>query len=329
MAQDPYQTLGVPRTASADELRKAFRKLAKANHPDVNPGNAAAEERFKRISAAFDILGDKEKREKFDRGEIDADGREAMRGYGGGTGGGGGSPFGSGGPFGPRGGRRGPSGGFSGGGGAGGFGGADFEDILSEMFSGGRGGGGPGGSGFNPRGPAKGEDVRLRLEIELEEAIKGGPKRISLPDGQTLDLNIPAAAKDDQILRLRGKGGAGRHGGPAGDALIELAIRPHPVYRREGADLHMDLPVSVPDAILGARIDAPTPDGPVTLTVPPKANSGQILRLKGRGAVDVHGKRGDLMARLVVTLPDMPDDVLEAFAKDWREKRPYQPRRKI
>ena len=319
MAQDPYQTLGVPRTASADDIRKAFRKLAKANHPDVNPGNDAAEERFKKVSAAFDILGDKEKKAKFDRGEIDADGRESTRGFGGG-----GNPF-TGAGFG----GRAPGGGRRGGGGP--FQGADFDDILSEMF---RGGGGPGtaggfaGAGFNPRAPAKGEDIRLRLEIELEEAIKGGPKRISLPDGQTLDLAIPAGAKDDQLLRLRGKGGPGRHGGPAGDALIELAIRPHPLYRREGADLHMDLPISAPDAILGAKVDAPTPDGQVTLTVPPRANSGQVLRLKGRGATDANGRRGDLMARLVVMLPEMPDEDLVRFAEEWREKRPYQPRRK-
>lgn len=324
MTQDPYQILGVSRSASADDIRKAFRKLAKANHPDVNPGNAAAEERFKRVSAAFDILGDPEKKTKFDRGEIDADGRESMRGFGGG------SPFGGGGsPFGARnaGRRAGPGGGPGGGAGAG-FGGGDFDDILAEMFGNRAGAGAGPQGGFGARGPVKGDDLRLRLEIDLEEAIKGGPKRISLPSGATLDLTIPAAARDGQTLRLRGKGEAGRQGGPTGDALIELAIRPHPLYRRDGADLSMDLPISVPDAILGARVDAPTPDGPVSLTVPPRANSGQTLRLKGRGATDAQGRRGDLLARLVVMLPDMPDDALEAFAREWRDKRPYQPRRK-
>ena len=325
MTQDPYQILGVSRAASADDIRKAFRKLAKANHPDVNPGNAAAEERFKRVSAAFDILGDPEKKTKFDRGEIDADGRESMRGFGGG------SPFGGGGsPFGARnaGRRAGPGGGPGGGAGAG-FGGGDFDDILAEMFGNRAGAGAGPQGGFGARGPVKGDDLRLRLEIDLEEAIKGGPKRISLPSGATLDLTIPAAARDGQTLRLRGKGEAGRQGGPTGDALIELAIRPHPLYRRDGADLSMDLPISVPDAILGARVDAPTPDGPVSLTVPPRANSGQTLRLKGRGATDAQGRRGDLLARLVVMLPDMPDDALEAFAREWRDKRPYQPRRKV
>ncbi len=324
MTQDPYQILGVSRSASADDIRKAFRKLAKANHPDVNPGNAAAEERFKRVSAAFDILGDPEKKTKFDRGEIDADGRESMRGFGGG------SPFGGGGsPFGARnaGRRAGPGGGPGGGSGAG-FGGGDFDDILAEMFGNRAGAGAGPQGGFGARGPVKGDDLRLRLEIDLEEAIKGGPKRISLPSGATLDLTIPAAARDGQTLRLRGKGEAGRQGGPTGDALIELAIRPHPLYRRDGADLSMDLPISVPDAILGARVDAPTPDGPVSLTVPPRANSGQTLRLKGRGATDAQGRRGDLLARLVVMLPDMPDEALEAFAREWRDKRPYLPRRK-
>lgn len=324
MTQDPYQILGVSRSASADDIRKAFRKLAKANHPDVNPGNAAAEERFKRVSAAFDILGDPEKKTKFDRGEIDADGRESMRGFGGG------SPFGGGGsPFGARnaGRRAGPGGGPGGGSGAG-FGGGDFDDILAEMFGNRAGAGAGPQGGFGARGPVKGDDLRLRLEIDLEEAIKGGAKRISLPSGATLDLTIPAAARDGQTLRLRGKGEAGRQGGPTGDALIELAIRPHPLYRRDGADLSMDLPISVPDAILGARVDAPTPDGPVSLTVPPRANSGQTLRLKGRGATDAQGRRGDLLARLVVMLPDMPDEALEAFAREWRDKRPYLPRRK-
>lgn len=303
--QDPYQTLGVSRSASTAEIRKAFHKLAKANHPDVNPGNKAAEERFKRASAAFDILGDPEKKARFDRGEIDGDGREAPKGF---TGGG---------PFSGRPGRKAQ--------GAGGpFQGADFEDILSEIM------GGRAGAGFGARGPMKGEDLRLRLEIELEEAIKGGPKRISLPTGQTLDLTLPAGAKDEQVLRLRGKGAPGRQGGPAGDALIELVVKPHPVFRREpgSADLTMDLPVSVPDAVLGARVDAPTPEGFVALTIPPRSNSGQMLRLKGKGAFAADGRRGDLLARLVIMLPDAPDEALVRFASDWRDKRPYAPKRK-
>ncbi|QUD86105.1 DnaJ C-terminal domain-containing protein [Phenylobacterium montanum] len=311
MAQDPYKELGVSRTASADEIRKAFRKLAKQLHPDQNPGDKAAEERFKRVSGAFDIIGDVEKRKKFDRGEIDADGRETMRGFGGGD------------PFGGR-----AQGGFSGGGPFGGgfggqFEGADLNDILGEMF--GRAAGGRAG-GFSPP-PAKGGDVRAKLDIDLEEAIQGGKKRIAFSDGRTLDVTIPKGATEGQVMRLKGQGSPGR-GGP-GDALIELNIRPHPIYRREGEALVMDLPISVPDAVLGAKVEAPTPDGPVSLTVPKGSNSGQMLRLKGRGLpASQGGPRGDLLARLVVVLPEAPDEALEKFAEKWRKERPYAPRRK-
>jgi len=302
--------LGVSRTASADEIRKAFRKLAKANHPDTNPDNKAAEEKFKRVSAAFDIVGDVEKRKKFDAGEIDADGRETMRGFQGNPFGQGGNPFGQGGGF--------QGGGFRG---QQGFENVDLGDILGEMF--GRGGPGQGGrGGFQSRG----QDVRARLEIDLEEAINGGKKRIAFSDGRTLDVTIPKGAADGQVLRLKGQGAPGRGG--AGDALIELALKPHPVFRREGDALVMDLPVSVPDAVLGGKVTAPTPDGSVTLTVPKGANSGQTLRLKGRGLADAQGRRGDLLARLVVTLPDGPDAALDAFAETWRKERPYTPRRK-
>jgi DnaJ-class molecular chaperone len=305
LAQDPYLELGVPRTASADELRRAFRKLAKQHHPDANQGNKDAEEKFKRVSAAFDLLGDEEKRKKFDAGEIDADGRETFRGFGGG----GQNPFGQGG------------GGFRGGGAQ--FEDVDLGDILGEMFGarGGRGGG-FGGGGFQQRGA----DVRTKLEIDLEEAIAGAKRRIAFSDGRTLDITIPKGASDGQVLRLKGQGSPGRAG--AGDALIELAIRPHPVFKREGDNLVMDLPVSAPDAILGGKIEAPTPEGPVTLTVPPGSNSGSTLRLKGRGLAGPTGRRGDLMARLVVTLPEKPDPELQKFAETWRAERPYAPRRR-
>jgi DnaJ-class molecular chaperone len=307
LAQDPYLELGVPRTAGADELRRAFRKLAKQYHPDKNQGNKEAEERFKRVSAAFDLLGDEEKRKKFDAGEIDADGRETFRGFGGGAG-----PFGqSAGPFGQGGGFRG--------------GGAQFEDvdlgdILGEMF--GARGGRAGGFG----GPQRGGDVRTKLEIDLEDAIAGAKRRIAFSDGRTLDVTIPKGATDGQVLRLKGQGSPGRAG--AGDALIELAIRPHPLFRREGDNLVMDLPISVPDAVLGGKVEAPTPEGAVTLTVPPGSNSGSTLRLKGRGMTGPTGRRGDLMARLVVTLPDRPDAELQKFAETWRAERSYSPRRR-
>lgn len=316
MAQDPYQELGVPRSASADDIRKAFRKLAKQHHPDTNQGDKASEERFKRVSAAFDILGDPDKKKKFDAGEIDADGRETARGFAGGQGPWGASP---GAGFGSRRAGGGPYGAES-------FEGVDLGDILGEMFGGGSGraAGGRGGGfgGFSQRGG----DVRARLEIDLEEAIRGGKKRISFSDGRTIDVTIPKGAQEGQTLRLKGQGQPGRSG--PGDAFIELAITPHPIFRREGEVLVMDVPVTVYDAVLGGKVEAPTPDGPVTLTVPRGANTGSRLRLKGRGLADAQGRRGDLFARLVVTLPDSPDAELESFAETWRQKRPYTPKRR-
>ena len=300
MAQDPYVELGVAKTAKPEDVRKAFHKLAKDLHPDRNPDNKAAEERFKRVSAAFDIVGDPEKRAKYDRGEIDADGREAPpQGYRPGSGG---SPFGQ-------------------GGGAAGFEGVDLDEILGGMFS----SRSRGGRNF----AMKGSDVQARLEVDLEESISGATRRISFGDGRMLDVTIPKGAHDGQVLRLRGQGYPGRGGGSAGDALVELAIRAHPVFRQEDADLHMDLPVSIPDAVLGAKVQAPTPDGPVTLTVPRHANAGAQLRLKGRGAFDpATGRRGNLIAHLVLTLPEEVDADLQRFAESWRKERPYTPDRR-
>ena len=303
------------RGASADEIRRAFRKLAKQHHPDANPGDKSSEERFKRVSGAFDILGDAEKRAKFDRGEIDADGRETMRGFGGGFGAGG---------FGPRGAQPGEGYGRSAQ-----FEDVDISDILGQMFGGGAGGG-PGAArqrGFGFGAPHKGADVKARLDIDIEDAIRGGKKRINFSDGRTIDVTIPKGAVEGQVLRLKGQGQMDR-GGP-GDALIEIGIRPHPIYRREGDVLVMDLPVSVPDAVLGGKAHAPTPDGTVSLTIPKGANTGQTLRLKGKGLPDgKSGHRGDLLARIVVTLPETPDEELVKFAESWRRERPYTPRRK-
>ncbi|MFT4254021.1 MAG: J domain-containing protein [Caulobacter sp.] len=309
MARDPYLELGVSRGASADDIRKAFRKLAKQYHPDANPGDKKAEDKFKQVSAAFDILGDAEKKKKFDAGEIDADGRETMRGFGGA----GGNPFG---------------GGFNRGGGFGRGGGEGPEIDLNDLFGDilGRNRGAGGGGGFGGGFSAKGADVRAKLEIDLEEAIKGGKKRVAFSDGRTIDVTIPAGAQEGQTLRLKGQGSPGRGG--QGDALIELAIKAHPIYRREGEHLVMDLPVSVPDAVLGGKVEAPTPDGPVNVTVPKGANSGAKLRLKGRGLSDAKGHRGDLYARLIVTLPETIDEDLEKFAQAWRDQKPYTPKRR-
>ncbi len=296
------------RGASADEVRKAFRKLAKKHHPDTNPGDKASEEKFKRVSAAFDIVGDPDKRKKFDAGEIDADGRETSRGFGGGGGGPWGHP---GGGWSPRGQAEGPD--------------VDLNDILSEILGrsargGAQGGQGGGFGGFSQRG----SDVRAKLEIDLEDTIHGPKKRIAFSDGRTIDVSIPKGAEEGQTLRLKGQGSPGRAG--PGDAFIELTIRPHPIFRREGDNLVMDLPVSIPDAILGGKVQAPTPDGPVNVSVP--KGGGSSLRLKGRGLSDAKGKRGDLVARIVLMLPETIDPELEAFAEKWRAERPYTPRRR-
>jgi len=314
LARDPYQELGVSRTASADEIRKAFRKLAKQNHPDTNPGDKSAEERFKRVSAAFDIVGDPEKRKKFDAGEIDVDGRETARGFAGGGPWGTRPPPGSEGGFG-RGAYRGET-----------FEGVDLGDILGEMFGGGGGRQSGRGGGFGPFSQ-RGSDVRARLEIDVEDTIRGGKKRIAFSDGRTIDVTIPKGAQEGQTLRLKGQGAPGRAG--PGDAFIELVLGPHPIYRREGEVLVMDLPVTVYDAVLGGKVEAPTPDGPVQLTIPPGSNTGAKLRLKGRGLADAQGRRGDLFARVVVTLPDRTDPELQGFAEEWRRKRPYAPRRRV
>ena len=315
MASDPYSVLGVSRGASADEIRKAFRKLAKAHHPDTNPNNKAAEDRFKQVSGAFDNLGDPEKKKKFDAGQIDNDGRETFHGFGGGGQG----------PWGP-----GPGGPFGGGtyrqGAEASFEGVDLGDILGELFGGGARGGRAGGAGGGFGGfSQRGADVRARLQIDLEQAIKGGKRRVAFSDGRTIDVTIPKGAQENQTLRLKGQGSPGRAG--PGDAFIELTISPHPIFRREGETLVMDLPVTVYDAVLGGKAEAPTPDGPVTLTIPKGANTGTRLRLKGRGLTDARGHRGDLFARLVVALPETPDAELEALAEKWRKERPYTPKK--
>ena len=306
MAQDPYQELGVSKTASAEDIQKAFRKLAKTLHPDQNPGNKAAEERFKRVVSAFDILRDPEKRRKFDRGQIDADGHERFQ-QAGRTARPQGSPFG-----------------------AGQFEGADLNDIF-EMFGAGSRGGPRGGAqgpmggfagGFGQK-PQKGSDIKLSLEVDLLDTIVGNTRRIVLKDGRTIDVNIPKACQDGQTLRLKGQGAASVNGGSHGDALIEIKIKPHPIFKRDGHDLHMDLFISLPDCVLGGKVEAPTPDGPVTITIPKKSNSGAMLRLKSRGGFDPKASiRGDLYVRLILSLPESYDDSLIELAQDWRDNGP-------
>jgi DnaJ-class molecular chaperone len=305
VAGDPYKELGVSRGASADEIKKAFRKLAKELHPDKNPGNTVADERFKRITAAFDLLGDKEKRAKFDRGEIDADGREQFRGFGGG--GAQGAPGGS--PFGQGGARQ------------QGFENIDLDELFGGMFGGGARPGGARG-GFSSTGAGRGADVKATLEISLEDSISGATRRIQFSDGRMLDVAIPKGASDGQTIRLKGQGAPGR-GGPAGDALIQMQVAKHPVFTREGADLTMDQPVALYDAVLGGKIPVRTPEGTVSMTIPAGSGSGKVLRLKGRGAFE-NGRRGDLLARLMITLPEDSAE-LTKLAQAARDKGPVRP----
>ena len=286
MADDPYKILGVKKEASADEIRSAYRKLAKKHHPDLNPGNKAAEETFKSISGAYDLLSDAEKRGKYDRGEIDASGAEraqaqSWRHYA----------------------EAGPGERYAYSGG----GGADFEDLFGNIFN------------QRPRGPAKGRDRQYSLEIGFLEAVSGATRRITLPDGGTLDVKIPPGTEEGDILRLRGKGDPGAKGGPDGDALIEIHVAPHKFYRRMGRNIHMEVPVSMKEAVLGAKITLPTPAGDVAMTIRPGTESGTEMRLRGRG-VPAHGKHeaGDLHVKLNVVIGPA-DAALKTFLEGWAQ----------
>ena len=298
MSWDPYAALGLGRTATADEIRSAYRKLAKELHPDVRPGDKQAEERFKRATAAFNLLSDAGTRARFDRGEIDADGNERMA-------------FGSRPHAGAR--ARSSAGAASGAGAGAGPDPFDLGDIFSDLF-----GSGVGGRGFSRM---RGRDIRFTLDVDFLDAINGARRRVSLAEGRTLEVNIPPGVETGQVMRLKGQGAPGVQGGPAGDALVELKVRPHPYFRREGNDIHLDLNISLTEAVEGARIQAPTPSGPVSLTVPANANSGMVLRLKGKGAAG-----GDQFVRLLVMLPDNADDELKKFVKKWKG-RDYTPPR--
>ena len=303
MAADPYTTLGVNKGATQDEIQKAYRRLAKKLHPDLNPGNKVAEEKFKEVSAAYDLVGDPDKRARFDRGEIDASGAERPRQqqyYRDFADQGGWSAYTS-------------NSGF-----------ADFgdyagaEDILSEIF------GREGRAGRRRRG----QDVRYHLELSFLDAVNGGKQSIILPDGSTLDVNIPPGTRDGQILRLRGKGRPGVGDGPPGDALIEISVLPHPYFTREGDDIHLDLPISLKEAVLGAKVKVPTPGGTVTVAVPKWSNTGRVLRLKGRGVPRTDGSKGDEYIKLMLMLPEKPDPKLEAFVAGWQPVE-YGPRQSM
>lgn len=301
MADDPYSVLGVSKDASEDDIRRAFRKLAKESHPDLHPGNTAAADRFKRGTAAYEIVGDAERRRAYDRGEIDATG-EPRRGFQGAY---------------PGAGQRSAGARFD-----------DFAfgDIFSDIFQDARQ---PGRGGARGNFARRGQDVRYTLEIDFLEAALGTKKRVTMPEGGVLDLAVPVGVTDNQVLRLRGKGGAGAGGGQAGDALVEIRVRPSSEFKRSGFDVQSDVPVTIDEAVLGAKIDVGTVDGRVTLTIPKGTNSGRVFRLKGKGIANgTAGTRGDHLVTVRIVLPDPIDETLSYFMTEWREKHRYDPGRK-
>ncbi|WP_404479492.1 DnaJ C-terminal domain-containing protein [Novosphingobium sp. BL-52-GroH] len=288
MAADPYTTLGVSRGASEKDIKSAYRKLAKEFHPDANKDNPKASERFNEVTHAYDLLSDKAKRAQFDRGEIDADGNPA--GPFGGGGGFGGAGFGGG-----HGGQRGFGGGF------GNDEGIDLEDIFGGIFGGGARGG-AGGMGGRGRAAPRGANVNYRLAVPLLDAAELKPQRITLSDGKTIDLKLPAGLEDGTQMRLSGKGESGPGG--AGDAIVTLQIQAHPFFKQDGDDLRLDLPITLDEALRGAKVKAPTASGAVMLSVPAGASSGKVLRLKGRGMTRKDASRGDQYIILQIVLPE-------------------------
>ncbi|ENN86181.1 putative molecular chaperone protein, DnaJ family [Rhizobium freirei PRF 81] len=299
MSRDPYEVLGVKRDVPQKDIQSAYRKLAKKLHPDLNPGDKKAEDKFKEVSAAYGILGDEEKRARFDRGEIDSSGAEqAPRSYYR--------------DYAAHDGQRGPyqnTGGFAD------FG--DADDIFSSFFS------------RRSRGQSQmqGQDRHYTMEVDFLDAINGAKKQISLPDGPALDVQIPPGTRDGQTLRLKGKGEPGFGGGPAGDALIAVHVRPHRFYTRDGDDIRLELPISLAEAVLGGKVRVPTPSGDVTVTLQPNSNTGKVLRLKGKGA-PVRGKEnGDAYISLKIVLPDTPDPELTRFVSEWQAGKAQDPRK--
>jgi DnaJ-class molecular chaperone len=290
---DPYKVLGVEPTASDKAIQAAYRKLAKQHHPDVNQGKPASAERFKEISAAYGLLSDPEKRARFDRGEIDANGTERAAAQ----------------DF--RGNFRDGAGRATSGSEAG-ISPEDFEEIFSRAFS------KRGRSGFK----ARGDDQQFTMTVSFLDAATGATRRMTLPDGRTLDVVVPAGLKDGQTLRLKGQGAPGIGNGPAGDALVEVTVAPHKLFRRDGNDIVMDLPVTLSEAVLGAKISVPTIKGSVTLTVPPNANTGTRLRLKERGIAGGHQ-----YVDLKIVLPPQPEPELAQFLEGWKPRQNFDPRK--
>ncbi|MGO9699361.1 MAG: DnaJ C-terminal domain-containing protein [Xanthobacteraceae bacterium] len=330
--RDPYDVLGVDRKASAADIKSAFRRLAKKLHPDANKNDPKAASRFAELNAAYEILGEDDKRKAFDRGEIDAEGKPRFRGFEGFGGGGGQRPGGGFGPeaefetfsFGPEGFTRNARRGRAGGGAAGQGG---FEDILREAF-GGMGGARRGGAGAAFEGEdfavGPGANVAAALTVTLPDAAHGIAQRVHLPNGKDLEVKIPAGITNGQQIRLRGQGMPGPGG--AGDVLITVSIAPHSTFKLDGADVRLDLPITLYEAVLGAKVRVPTLDKPLELTIPAGTNSGRTFRLKGKGFPAKDGQ-GDLLAVVRIVLPEHGDPELEELMKKWRADKPYDPRK--
>ena len=327
--RNPYEVLGVPRSASPEDIKKAYRKLAKKLHPDANRSDAKTAVKFGELNAAYEIVGDEDKRKAFDRGEIDAEGKPRFQGFEGFGAGPGAHARGPGGvhfesfSFGPEDFRR-------GGGRAGAFGGID--DILSSVF------GGRGGRGNGPRvdlgdfaaddfaAPGAGRDAAAEVTITLGEAAHGAKRRVQLPTGRDVEVKIPAGLSEGQQIRLKGQGWPGQGGAPAGDALITVHIAPHPHFKIDGSNLRVELPLTLYEAVLGGKVRVPTLAGTVELAIPPRTNTGRTFRLKGKGLPTKSGGTGDLLASTRIVLPERTDHDLEELMRKWRDEKPYDPR---
>ncbi|MEA2841255.1 MAG: hypothetical protein QOF41_2585 [Methylobacteriaceae bacterium] len=324
--RDPYEVLGVAKSAGAGEVKKAFRRLAKKHHPDQNKNDPKAQAKFAEVNTAYEILGDEKKRAEFDRGELDAEGKPRHPGFDGFPGGfrrSGGGPsqsehfefrFGGGNPFG-RSGRTSTAG-------------IDPSDFLADLF----GGFGAGGAGARSQArtdaPPRGSDVAATVEVPLVDAVKGGRVVVALPSGKRLEVAIPAGIEEGQQIRLKGQGEPSAMGGPAGDAIVTVHVGKHPQLRVDGRDLRLDLPITLDEAVLGAKIEAPTLDGHVELTIPRNSNGGRTLRLRGKGLQASGGKpAGDLLVSLRIVLPEGGNPELQALAERLRSEKPYDPRK--
>ena len=303
--RDLYEILGVSRTASDKEIKSAYRKLAKALHPDLHPGKKDVEEKFKEVSAAYGLLSDPEKRKRYDAGEIDAMGAEqAPRGFY--------RDFGDG----AEGGKYAHQEGFAND--------EEMRDFFSGIF------GGAGGARGQRDFKARGNDISYTARVSFMDAVKGARKTFTMADGKVLNVNIPEGATDRLTLRLAGQGNPGYGGGPAGDAFMELHIDPHAFFTRKDSDIHLELPVGLKEAVMGGKIEVPTIDGNVAMTIPKGSNSGTVLRLKNKGVLDRRsGQRGHQYVTLKLVLPEEPDAALDAFVADWAPAASYQPRAKM